>query len=215
NTLDNDGNTIAGYGLIKDLTLENGDVAASIINANSSGNTLTLQTGHTISNESLGLMEATAGGTLEIKDSVTNASGGHLKALGGTIDVSAGGGVISNATATDGIVIDATGTLQFEVNTLELTGAGGVSLSGGTIQGNSSNTLDNDGNTIAGYGLIKDLTLENGDVAASIINANSSGNTLTLQTGHTISNESLGLMEATAGGTLEIKDSVTNTGSIV
>ena len=106
------------------------------------------------------------------------------------------------------------GVLQFEVPTLELLGAGGVKLIGGTIQGTGSNVLDNDGNTIAGYGLIKSLTLENGDTVSSTINANVSGQTLTLQTGNTIHNESLGLLEATAGGTLAIKDNVLNAGHL-
>ena len=220
NVLDNDGNTIAGFGLITGLTLENGDGSVSVVNANVSGQTLTLQTGNTIHNESLGVLEATGGGTLAIKDNVQNDSGGQLKAIGGTIDVQAGG-TIQNDTLTTGIVVQTTtgpsahaGVLQFEVPTLELLGAGGIQLIGGTIQGTGANVLDNDGNTIAGYGLIKSLTLENGDTVSSTINANVNGLTLTLHTGNTIHNESLGLLEATAGGTLEIDDNVLNAGHL-
>src|ERR1700732_4358762 len=147
---------------------------------------------------------------MDLKSNVTNQNGGQLKALGSTIDVQGGGG-ISNATATNGIVVDATGTLQFEVATLELTGSGGVQISGGTLTGTGSNVLDNDGNTIAGYGLIEKLVLQNGDGVASTIDANVSGKTLTLDTGsNTIVNESLGVVGGTGGGTLALKSNVTN-----
>ena len=184
------GNTNAIHGATvtnnAEATLEaTGSGVSLIIDANSTvtnnglleatgGAIFTLATGNAIHNESLGVLEATSGGTLVIQDNVQNDSGGQLKALGGTIDVQ-GGGTITNDTAINGIVVDSTGVLQFEVATLELLGAGGVQLTGGTIQGTGSNTLDNDGNTIAGYGLITSLTLENGDIAASTIDANVSG----------------------------------------
>src|SRR5207248_2375785 len=174
-------------------------------------------------NESLGVLEATAGGTLDVKDTLTNDLGGIVEATGtvghvstvtleanvvnngqlealayGTLDFnppSASQLTVTNNKATNGIVLAANGTLQFEVATLELLGSGGVQLTGGTITGTGSNIFDNDGNTIAGYGLIESLKLQNGDIAASTINANVSTKTLTLDTGsNTILNESLGVL---------------------
>ena len=149
NVLDNDGNQISGFGQITNLTLQN--EAGGTIDANVSGQTLTLQTGNLIQNESLGVLEATLGGTLVIKDNVTND--GQLKALGGTIDVQAGGDHHQQH-------CDDRNRDQFRrvscssrSPTLELLGAGGVQIAGGTIQGTGANVLDNDGNTIAGFGL--------------------------------------------------------------
>src|SRR4029079_10981443 len=118
--------------------------------------TLTLNTGNTIINA--GLLEATAGGTLDIKDAVTNtgtvqAGGtsttgtvvlegvltnttGTLKAAGGsTIDVKASN--LTNQTATTGITLVGSGdTLTVDVtaagHTLLLNGGGGVSLGAGS-----------------------------------------------------------------------------------
>ncbi len=216
NILDNDGNTIAGYGLIEKVTLQNGDgVATSTIDADSNGNTLTLDTGSiSILNEATGVLEASSGGTLALKSNVQNNSGGQLIAgASSVIDVAAGGGQITNNTASSGIVV--AGTLQFEVATLELLGSGGVQLNGGTITGSGSNILDNDGNTIAGYGLIEKVTLQNGDGTSATIDANIATKTLVLNTGNSISNESLGVLEASSGSTLQIKSDVTNSGQVL
>ncbi len=199
------------------------------------GASLTVGSGSGTAIDNAGLLEVTGGGALDIKGAITNDLGGTISARGethistvtlegdvtnngqlvanghGVLDFIAANGntrVLSNTQTPDGIVVAANGTLQFEVATLELTGSGGVLLTGGTITGTGSNTFDNDGNNIAGYGSITKLALQN--EGGGIIDANVSGQTLTIQTGNTISNA--GLLEATAGGILQIDDNVTNTG---
>src|SRR4029077_11270798 len=106
------------------------------------------------------------GTTLEIHDSVNNAATGQIKTNGGTVDfVGAGTIVVSNLNTTTGIQVDAGGTLQLDVPTLELTGANGaVTLSANTAKITAvtdTDVLDNDGNTITGFGSITHLTLQN------------------------------------------------------
>src|SRR5205085_1495430 len=107
------------------------------------------------------------------------------------------------ANTTNGIVVDATGTLQVDVGTLELTGSGKVSLRSEERrvgEANHANTLDNDGNSLVGTGLISNLTLEN----AALIEA--LGGTLTLHTGTTISNEAADTREAANAAILDDQD---------
>jgi hypothetical protein len=202
------------------------------------GGSLTVGSGSGTAIDNAGLLEVAGGGALDIKGATTNDLGGTISARGenthqistvtlegdvtnngqlvadgyGVLDFIAANGntrVLSNTQTPDGIVVAANGTLQFEVATLELTGSGGVLLTGGTITGTGSNTFDNDGNNITGYGSITKLALQN--EGGGIIDANVSGQTLTIQTGNTIGNA--GLLEATAGGILQIDDNVTNTGA--
>ena len=137
--------------------------------------------------DNAGLLEATASGTLDVKDSEISNSG----------------------TGTHGIVIDANSKLLVDVLSLKLDGTGKVSLTGGTITGQvGTNELDNFDNTIVGTGTISNIDLDND--AAGIINA--TGGTLILNTGTTI--ENAGLLEATASGTLDVKDSeISNSGT--
>jgi hypothetical protein len=88
-------------------------------------------------------------------------------------------------------------------------------MSGGEIVGASStSTLINVDNTISGYGEIGsgdgNLTLIN--EANGTINADIAGGVLTIETGNIIINA--GLLEATNGGTLQILDSVSNSGTL-
>ena len=179
NELENFDNTIVGTGTISNVQLVND--AAGIINA--TGGTLILNTGATIDNA--GLLEATLGGTLDVKDSeITNSGTGAL-----------------------GIVIDATSELLVDAASLKLDGTGRVSLIGGTITGQAAsagNELENFDNTIVGTGAISNIDLDND--AAGIINA--TGGTLILNTGATVDNA--GLLEATVSGTLDVKDSEIN-----
>src|ERR1019366_7611482 len=142
---------------------------------------------------------------------LTNA-GNVIAAASSFLDVKAGS--IINNNATDGIEVD--GTLQVDVGTLELTGAGELRLVGGTIAGTSaSDILDNDGNNITGYGTIDNLVLQNGEVAGSTIDANISGKTLFINTGvNSISNNLLGTLEATAGGILDVQSPLDNFGTV-
>ena len=145
---------------------------------------LVFDTGNTISNA--GTLEATGTGELDLKDgTISNA---------GTIGVYG-----SNST----LLVDSSG--------LALKGSGGqVSLTDGTITGKAGgDVLENFTNTIAGYGTISHLTLKN-DAGGAI---DADGGTLTLNTGHTISNA--GTLEATGTGELDVKDhTISNTGTI-
>src|SRR5207247_1642233 len=104
--------------------------------------------------------------------------------------------VVDNLNTTNGIQIGAAGTLQLDVATLELTGAGAVTPSATTsliTALDKADILDNDGNQITGIGSITNLTLqnENGGLIEAV------GGTLILNTDNTIENE--------AGGTLQAK----------
>jgi hypothetical protein len=202
-TLTNVDNTIAGAGQIGtgdgSLTLVN--EAAGTIDANIAGGTLTLDTGNTIVNA--GLLEATNGGTLDVQD--------------GTID--------NTGIGADGIALGGTSTLLVDTATLDLTGGGDVSLANGsqiienadspllTVNGGSLPALDLDNvdNIISGAGTIGSgdglLALTN----SGTIDANVSGETLTINTGNAMTNT--GTLEASNGGTLLIDDAVNNSGA--
>ncbi len=220
-TLDNVNNVITGDGTIgnnnADLTLKN--ETAGIIDANDK--TLTIETGNAIANA--GLLEATAGGTLDIQDNVNNS--GLLEASGGsTLDITGSTigwvGAAAGIAGTNGILLAGSGdTLLVNVGgpgkTLTLNGStakGAVSLGAGSqiVATTAGETLDNVNNVITGDGTIgnnnADLTLKN--ETAGIIDANDK--TLTIETGNAIANA--GLLEATAGGTLDIQDNVNNSG---
>ncbi len=92
-------NDISGAGQIgdcsSDLTLIN--TSCGVINANVSGETLTINTGNLLSNA--GTLEASNGGTLLINDSVSNSGGGNALIEGGILD-------FVNATTVDEITFN-------------------------------------------------------------------------------------------------------------
>lgn len=193
--LENVDNHIVGAGRIghlgdHQLTLRN-DSGGTI---DATGGTLTLNTGNTVTNA--GLLEATGGGTLDVRDGTIN-------------NLAAGFG--------QGIVIDKTSTLLVDAATVQLIGGGTVSLEGGNIVAPppvfGDPVLENVNNTISGTGTIgtgdQQLTLHN-DSGGTI---DAVGGILTLNTGNAISNA--GLLEATRGGTLDVVDDINNTGGIV
>ena len=179
-TLVNLDNTIEGDGAIGTgdghLTLEN---IFGTIDANISGETLTINTGNTVT--SAGLLEATNGGILDIQDGTVDNAGTIL--IASTLEIG---------------------------STLTLTGSGVVALEGGVIDPIVESTLTNVDNTISGSGEIgPNLTLVN----AGTVDANFVGETLTVDTGSTVTNT--GTLEATAGGTLVIDDRVDNAGGTI
>ena len=156
-----------------------------------SGGIVVFETGNAITNA--GLLEAVAGGEFDVKDSTINWIG--ATAIAGTNGILIGG---------------SSSELLVDVANLQLTGGGAVMLeSGSLIYGNGSSgspdTLENVDNTIIGAGTIGhngdgDLALTNdahGTIDATGI--------LVLDTGHSIVNA--GLLEATSGGELDVKDS--------
>ncbi len=151
-----------------------------------------------------GLLEATNGGTIDVRD--------------GTVD--------NTGTGADGIALGGTSTLLVDTATLDLTGGGDVSLANGsqiienahspllTVNGGSLPALDLDNidNIISGAGTIGNsgdglLALTNGGT----IDANVSGEALTINTGNAVTNT--GTLEASNGGTLLIDDAVNNSGA--
>ena len=135
-------------------------------------------------------------------------SNGAVLPLGGTIDNTGTIALNSSGNHTE---------LQIVGDGITLQGGGHVTMSGDAIISGttSASTLTNIDNIISGAGQIGsgdgNLTLVN--AAHGTIDANISGATLTLDTGHTIVND--GLLEATNGGTLLIDDAVSGGSAII
>ena len=201
--LDNIDNTIEGAGTIGtgDGHFALANRADATIDANVSGEMLTLDTGNTIINR--GILEATGGGTLDVQD-----------------------GKIHNAGAgTDGIIVGSGSALLVDTHQLKLTGGGDVTLQNGSLLTENANNptvahsgavlhLDNIDNTIQGAGTIGtgDGHFALANESAGTIDANVSGQTLTIGTGKpTINN---GTMEASNGGTLDVAAAVAGAGSV-
>ena len=192
--LTNFDNTISGAGTIGTgglILVNDGTINADDCNA------LVLDTGHTVDNA--GLLEATNGGTLDVMDAT----------------------ICNTGSGADGIYVGGASQLLVDSASLELTGGGDVVLAGGEIADNADNPLltgsgcilpldlDNSNNTISGAGTIGggELSLDNG--SGGTIDANVIGGMLTLDTGdNAITNDNV--IEATAGGTLDIQSDVNN-----
>ncbi len=159
--------------------------------------------GGTLTTTGTGVIHGFANGP--ILNGVTNSGIYQVQApssttLEGTITNS--GTIQVNATSTAQAVLNLTGTVT-------LTGGGTVALS--DQKGNFVNgTLVNQNNTISGAGTFGNGvgTLTN----AGVINATSANNN-PLIIGESVTNT--GIMEASSGGTLEITNSVTNTGGAI
>ena len=92
--------TISGSGTIGGgLTLNN--EGGATVDADVHNKTLTVDTGHTITNE--GTLEASNGGTLQIEDAVTNSGAGYALIKGGILQLDASA---SMGGATDGVAFD-------------------------------------------------------------------------------------------------------------
>jgi fibronectin-binding autotransporter adhesin len=242
--------------LTSNLTMSN----SGTVNANSSGNTLTIQgTGGTTNT---GVLEATSGGILSLTSGVNN-NGGNITAsgAGSTVDITrpieggtlntSSGGVMQTVTAatldgsslgaitiSDGSTYTAgAGTVTSVLGTLNLgTSTGGTLALGGdmqlvrteTLSGPGSLTMtagsqigtDGNGRTLINNALIQgagvigsstnplsnNLALNN----TGTVNANSSGNTLTIAGTNGTTNT--GILKATGGGILSLTAGVNNNG---
>jgi hypothetical protein len=142
-TLTNADNTIQGYGVIGNGGLTVVNQAAGTINANSSGNTLTLNGNGGITN--MGMLEATSGGILNINNMTVSDAGDRILADGGGVQIENATIIGGALTATNG------GTFNQGVNGTSvmldgLTQSGstpaGITISSGTTwnTGNNSNT---------------------------------------------------------------------------
>ncbi len=231
--------------------------AAGTIDANNTALTVNIATS-SLTNH--GLVEATNGGALYLDSAVINAGTGNIAAaggnvflqdgssvLGGTLSTSGGGKVIVTSGATLSVLngVTNTGTVQIAdyatavllgtitnigtiaeayvhstgllvgpatgaAGTVTLTGGGTVTLASSLQASQSGETLDNINNTINGYDLLgagTNLAIIN--EAAGIIDSTAG---ITLNTGTaTLLNH--GLIEATTGGTLQIASAISNLGT--
>jgi YVTN family beta-propeller protein len=260
-TLTNLDNTLQGAGVIgwNGLTVVN--QAGGIINANAPASTLVLNPPN-LTNQ--GLLEASAGGALQLQGNYIN-SGGRILSTGNSsnvqiVNAAIRGGILSSASSgllgvaagtsatLDGSsqgtltiagtyvgtnntntflngTINNTGTIQLNAaannsvlsitGTASLAGGGAVMFTetggGGTafIQENGTSTLTNVNNTLQGAGVIgwNGLTVVN--QAGGIINGNAPATTLLLNSPN-LTNQ--GLLEATAGGTLQLQGNYINSG---
>ncbi|MGC1777002.1 MAG: hypothetical protein WBB34_03595, partial [Xanthobacteraceae bacterium] len=109
--------------------------------------TLVLDAGNTITGQDQGLLEATGGGEIDVKDSAIYNAGTHPLAA---IDPA-------------GILVDGSGSeLVVDVAVLTLSGGGTLALTGGEIAGASAGAqLINVDNIISGYGTISNLAVTN------------------------------------------------------
>jgi hypothetical protein len=268
--------TIDGWGVIGSNGITYGNMSLNntgTINANSSGNTLSL-VAYAGTNINSGTMEATNGGILTLATTQPiNNNGGTIAAMGansvvnmatviqgGTLTTS-GGGVMQTAptgatldasthgaiTLTDGSTYTAgaagsgtvtavTGTLNLGTvsgstlalgGALELTGdttivtpgSGSITMNNGQIGTNSvPYTLTNTG-LIQGWGVIGSNATTYGDMPLNntgTINANSTGNTLSL-VAYAGTNTNSGTMEATNGGILSLAttNAINNNGGTI
>ena len=192
-----------------------GDIAGAIAGDNKGDTVITLGAGETITLQTVDPASLTAADfvfnqTPTVDNTATmTVSDGALLPLGGIIDNT--GTIALNSTG------DAT-ELQIIGDGVTLEGGGRVILSDSAenmiVGTNVGATLTNLDNTISGAGQIGagdgNLTLVN--ETAGTIDANYADGTLTLDTGNTIVNA--GLLEATSGGTLQIDDNLSNSGTL-
>ena len=208
-TVTNTEGTIAAYGdgsvvQLSDVTITGGTLTTDSLTSDSGGVIEVLQvTG--ASDPNLSILDGSTEAVM-VDGYVRVDSGANLELVGtihneGTIDVD------TEVPSTTDLIIDGRVTLD---------GGGMVTLDGSSDQiigASGDGILDNVNNTVSGAGQIGTgddlLTLIN----AGTVDANISGETLTLDTGgNTITNT--GTLEATNGGTLLIDDCVCNTGTL-
>ena len=128
--------TIQGAGVIGNGGLTVINAPGGLIDANTSGQTLTLNASGGVTNA--GLLEATNGGTLAINNTTVNNSGANITANGGTVQVS--GTTIQGGTLNtlNGGTLEAVGT-----STLDGSTQGALTLStGSTYTGGTSTTTN-------------------------------------------------------------------------
>ena len=203
-TLLNEGNTIFSSGLSQIGTGTNApiivDNASGIIDV--TGGTLTIKTDEPVTNA--GLIEVATGATLDFTVGLLDNSGTNPTA----------------PTNPGGVLIDGTFLADNPLGSpaagnVHLGYAGDVVLQGGTITATiSGETLQNQGNTISGYGLIGSTTNSNLALHNLSGTVDATGGTLTIDSGsNTIINT--GTLEASNGGTLHLESAVDNSGGTV
>ena len=252
--------TLQGFGQIGAGSVELINTTGGVIDANSAGNTLTIDT-NSAGGVNQGTMQASAGGILRINGSNLDNTGSSIQALAGSTvelsgDSSLTGGTLSgtgdfnviagqfagltdlthsgmmsvknnghlrltgNINNTGSISVDSTG----QVADLEIQAAGATLVGGGTVtlthpssqvNGAAGATLTITDQTLQGYGNIGVNSVVLINTAGGLIDANSAGNTLTVDTS-AAGGVNQGIMRASAGGILRINSSnLDNTGGSI
>ncbi|MGD0731750.1 MAG: S-layer family protein [Terracidiphilus sp.] len=193
-TLTNSNNTIQGYGVIGNGGLTVTNESAGTINANVSGETLTLNNSGGIVNT--GLLEGTNGGTLNISGITVTNTGGNITANGGTVLVtgaeidggtlnSLNGGTLGNGSSSAYLNGGTTaGAVTLSAGSTWTGGLGSITFTNGSIVNNGNIQLN------GGYGNATYLALE-GDTTFS------GGGTITLNSGD---NNGKAYIEQNSGG---------------
>ena len=192
------------------------DIKGSIASDSNGDAVITVGAGETITLHGVDAASLTAADFVFNQTPVVTNAGNMVVSDGAVLPLS---GTIDN---TGTIALNSSGDhteLQIIGNGVTLEGGGQLILSSNaanTIVGTGrSDTLTNVDNTISGAGQIGsgDGTLTLVNEAHGTIEANDAGGTLTLETGTTITNN--GVLEALNGGTLQILDPVTGSGSAI
>ncbi len=191
--LDNQNNTISGAGAIGQgdgaLRLQNDGLA--FIDANLANQTLTIDTGNTVTNT--GALEATSGGILALDDSVTD-TGGTIAASGTGSIVQLNGATITGGTITDEAVFEVTAGSAIIGATIN----NGTSAVNGGVTIDPDKTLTLDGNTTTNTDTaVSDITFN--DIATDATLSVDAG-TVTL-TGVMIDG---GTLDVASGATLDL-----------
>ena len=198
----------------------------TINTAFSNTGTVEVQTGTLDFNGNLtnsGTVETTAtGAIIQLGSSGSVSNSGLIEATSQSSEFDAKGNTIAwngasaGVAGTNGIIIGATDTLTLDTGTLNLTGAGALSLQGGQIKTGTvvSATLSNQGNTISGFGTIGDVT----DTKFTLNNMSGTiealGGTLIVNTDGNIANNMGTLATSGTGAVLQIFDPIHNFGFI-
>jgi Ca2+-binding RTX toxin-like protein len=191
-----------------------GDIAGHIADDGHGDAVITLGNGETIALHGVNAASLTADDFVFNQTPVVENAGNMVVSDGAMLPLN---GTIDN---TGTIALDSSGgatELQIIGDGITLQGGGQLTMSGDAVivGTTSASTLTNVDNTISGAGQIGsgdgNLTLVN--AAHGTIDANIFGGTLTLNTGHTITND--GILEATNGGTLQIDNAVSGGGSAI
>jgi fibronectin-binding autotransporter adhesin len=193
----NKDNTIQGYGQLENLTANGGT-----INANTNGQTLSVQPPLSSTVTNTGLIEATNGGTL---------SAGSINNAGGLIHVGAGSVAVLAGTTTGG-TLSSTGTGQIQIITGSILDSVTIT-SGSTVQVNAAGGEFNTnfgeiGGTITNHGTFNLVGVSGGSAGLFIGDVNTGNQTVTLQGGGTInlSNAETGLFGGVFGNVLNNVD---------
>lgn len=246
--------TLHGFGQIGANTVELINTSDGVIDANSAGNTLTIDT-NSAGGVNQGTMQASAGGILRINGSDLNNTGSSIQALAGSMvelsgDSSITGGTLSgegtfdvvagqfagltdvshsgtmsvsnnahlrltgNINNTGNISVDSTGQvadLQVQAAGATLDGGGTITLThqSSQINGVSGAKLTIANQTLQGFGSIGTNSVELMNTSGNLIDANSAGNTLTVDTS-AAGGLNQGTMRASSGGILRINGSNIN-----